>query len=135
LRNQGQFADFGPDYGVLREGHGKTESLVPGAELVHIVGAEELTGLAGQDIENAVIQAGEVDGHSLGRSGGTAGLFHGVAVARLGQCLRSAPAFEDRDLAEDRMLQSQRRLLCPFPRCEIGRSFFQADSIFHRRCQ
>src|SRR5205807_8052563 len=105
-------------HGSIAERHREGKAFIPGVPLVHVVRAEELARLSGDDIKGAGIEVGEVNGHALGWAKACADLLDGSAVARLRNTSRACPSASHRNAGEYRMLQDERMPRSPFP---VGR--------------
>ena len=120
---------------IVRERKTDGGAVIPVVPLVVEVRAEEISGLAVHDVQRAVVEIGEVDSEAFGRSEIAARLLDGGAVS--GQRLNSgtAPATDERNAAEERMLNVDGVNLAPRPSREIGGNFLRVQRGVERGCE
>src|ERR1700721_4057794 len=75
--------DSGRFYRSGTERQGERASVVPRVPLVHVVGAEKISGLSGYDVQSRPVEVGEIRGESFRGSMMPGNCFYGVAAARL----------------------------------------------------
>src|ERR1700757_3413901 len=90
--------------GLLRKGDKEGCASVPGFPLVHVVRAEEVAALSRDRVQGRLIEVGKIGGVALGRSEAMVRLFYREVAARLILLAGSCPAADDRQAAEDGML-------------------------------
>src|SRR5277367_1039479 len=83
-------------------------SVVPGFPLVHVVGAEEVSGLSGHEVQCGLVEVGEIRGESFRRPMMPRDCFYRIAAARLLLHARSGPALDDWNLSQHWMLNLDR---------------------------
>src|ERR1700733_2471012 len=83
-------------------------SVVPGFPLVHVVGAEEVSGLSGHDVQRGLVEVGEIRGESFRGPVVPGDCLDRVTAARLLLHARSSPALDDWNFSQHRMLNLDR---------------------------
>src|SRR5437868_5639696 len=114
-----------------REGKDECCAVVPGVPLIHVMAAEDLAGLASDDIERAGVEVGQVGGESLRGPEAVADLLHGVAIAGLWNRSRARPMTKDGNDSENRVLYFQRKSFASLPRAEIAGNIFFVNGDAH----
>src|SRR5258708_13973239 len=93
---------------------------MPRLPLIHVVGAQEISALAGHNVQRGLVEIGQICGESFGRTVASAYCLHRVSAAGLLLHARSGPAADHRNLSKDRMLDLDRVERTPAPGGEIS---------------
>ena len=108
-------------------------AFVPGLPLVHVIGTEKISSLTGDQVQRALVQIGQVHRQTLRRPMAARYRFHRIATARLRPGPRAGPALQQRNPAQDRMLDLYRSKFSPLPRSQILRRLRSTDRSLNRR--
>src|SRR5580704_6403675 len=120
---------------LLRKRQGERCAFVPGLPLVHVVGAEEISGLSGYGVQSGLVEVGKVGGVALGGAEEAVDLFDGHTVAGLIMAAGTGPAADDGQTTENGMLDVKRSECAPAPLTEIRRRVRIVYCGFDRRSE
>src|SRR5260370_33396936 len=105
---------------LCREWRSEGELGVARLPLIHVVGAEEVSGLSGHGVQGGRIEIGEIGSESLRRTIVAAGSFDRVSAAGLRLFARAGPVANNGNSTQDRILDGDGILRTPVPGTQIG---------------
>src|SRR5581483_12036824 len=114
-----QCVSFGGFHRLRAERERVGGSFIPGLPLVHVVRAQEISTLPGDDVQGRAVQVRQVRGEALRGAMMSADGLDCVSAAGLLLPSRTRPVPQDRDSAQDGMLNLDRIYRSPMPGGEI----------------
>src|SRR5271157_3065771 len=99
----------------IAEGHGKATAVVPSVELVLVVRAERLSGLAESNVLDRMVEGLEINDHAHGRTVTAGCRFHSGRRPRLRKGAEIQQPAQKRKTLTQRMVKSQGDGIAPLP--------------------